>query len=338
MATSPVIRAEHLAKRYHPPLTFLRLLMTPLRYGWVGLKSLFTSQLKEPEVRDVTFTVPRGSVVGFLGPNGAGKTTTIKLLTRLLCPDHGSVEILDKPLASEDPRLVGLLGCSVGEPCFYTYLTGEENLTLLSELRGLTNDGSVQNLLERVGLAGRDKKFSDYSTGMRKRLALAHALLGKPEILILDEPSAGLDPRGRVELRRLIHGINRESGVTVFISSHELKELEDICDHLVIIEKGKISVSGLVNELRQKLEETGDVTSARVYTTTGDEMLKFLEQLPYIHEVHSAEAGFTLRLAAEGLKRLPVDFVAAGHEMSGYFETRESIEEIYLRATEEESA
>jgi ABC-2 type transport system ATP-binding protein len=198
--------------------------------------------------------IPTGRVCGFVGPNGAGKTTTIRMLLALIRPDEGVGSVLGHPL-TEPAEYLRRVGALIEAPAFYPALSGRDNLSTLARL-GSIPARRIDVALERVGLADRaGDRFRSYSLGMKQRLGIAAALLADPALLILDEPTNGLDPAGIVEMRALVRSL-AEDGITVFISSHLLAEVEQICDHLVMIRDGRLVFQGEVAELyaRQRTE------------------------------------------------------------------------------------
>ncbi len=209
-------------------------------------------------VEDLTLEVYESECFGFLGPNGAGKTTTIGMILGLLWPTAGTVEVLGRrvtPVHSAPLRQVGAL---VGAPGFYPYLSGRDNLRLLARLHPQVDEARVDEVLEQVGLSGAARRqVRGYSTGMKQRLGLAAALLHRPRLLVLDEPTNGLDPVGMAEMRGLLRRLTRQ-GVTVFLSSHLLHEVEQVCDRVAILHRGRVVAQGPVADLlvgRRDLEE-----------------------------------------------------------------------------------
>ena len=193
------------------------------------------------------FAVPMGSICGFVGPNGSGKTTTIRMLLGLISPTTGDGHVLGEDI-SQPEKYLPRVGAMIEGPAFYPALTGAQNLVVLAKLGGFSTD-VVQGLLEKVGLGDRgDSKYKTYSLGMKQRLGIAAALLPNPKLLILDEPTNGLDPAGIQEVRALLRQLANE-GSTIFVSSHLLSELEMICDHLVMLREGKLIFTGKTNEL-----------------------------------------------------------------------------------------
>lgn len=217
-------------------------------------------------IKNISFTINKGDICGFIGPNGAGKTTLIRLITGLIKKDKGNIFLNGYDVEKDRRHALVNLGAIVQEPIFFSYLTGEKallNLALLNEnMTKKKRKDKVLEVLKIVGLYDRRKdKVSTYSLGMNQRLGIAQALLNNPKIIILDEPANGLDPMGMIELRELILKLNKENGITFFISSHLLDELQKICNKLVVIRTGEVIWSGdtktLLNETKGKtLEET----------------------------------------------------------------------------------
>ncbi len=217
-------------------------------------------------VDGLDLAVRAGSVFGFLGPNGAGKTTTIGMLLGLVRPSAGRALVLGHDVAQAPERALASVGAMIEAPAFYPYLSGRDNLHALALAGGLPPE-RVEAALAAVELAPRARdKFRAYSQGMRQRLGIAAALLHEPELIILDEPTNGLDPAGQREIRELIRGLAR-GGRTIFISSHQLHEVEQICDEVAILNAGRLVAGGLVAELLRRgqgvlLRVPGDATRA----------------------------------------------------------------------------
>ena len=207
-------------------------------------------------VDKVDLRVPKASVYGFLGPNGAGKTTTIRMLLGLIRPHAGLVNIFGKSIREERLAILGRLGAMVEQPALYPHLTGRENLEIVRRLRGLpkTSIAEALGIVKLEDTANRQAKH--YSTGMKQRLGLAIALLGQPELLILDEPTNGLDPAGIHEMRDLIVRLPEEFGITVFLSSHLLSEVEQVATQIGIILKGQLIFQGNPEALQAQLNES----------------------------------------------------------------------------------
>ena len=220
-----------------------------------GLNHHFGSQ---PILREVGLEVPPASIYGFLGPNGAGKTTTLRLVLGLLRKQQGEVSFFGKPFAANRLETLRRIGSLIEQPSLYGHLTGKENLAIYSKIYRASSS-RVAEVLQLVGLSGAaGKKASRYSLGMKQRLAIAISLLGRPDLLILDEPTNGLDPGGIVETRELLHRLNREHGLTVLVSSHLLGEVEKLATHVGIIHLGRLLFQGTLPALQSlKATSTG---------------------------------------------------------------------------------
>jgi ABC-2 type transport system ATP-binding protein len=200
----------------------------------------------------LTFVVRRGEIFGFLGPNGAGKTTSIAMILGLLAPSAGSVRILGRPLTSDATSALRQVGAIIETPAFYPYLSAYDNLRVLAGVRGGVPSGRIAEALERVGLSTRaHNRVGSFSLGMKQRLGLAGALLHHPALLILDEPSNGLDPAGIVAMRQLLLDLARD-GATILLCSHLLAEVQQICDRVLILAEGRMVAQGEVLHLLRR--------------------------------------------------------------------------------------
>ncbi len=207
----------------------------------------------QKSVADLSIHVQKGRIYGLLGRNGAGKTTTMKMLLNLTRPTSGEVRIFGKPLAGNEKKLLPRIGSLIESPGFYPNLTGTENLRIFAMLRGVPNRHAIKDTLELVGLPYRDKKlFSQYSLGMKQRLAIALAVMHDPELLILDEPINGLDPIGIAEVRSFIRELCDSKGKTILISSHILSEIALLADDIGIIDHGVLLEEERFAQLEKK--------------------------------------------------------------------------------------
>lgn len=205
-------------------------------------------------LNNLSINVPKGSIYGFLGPNGAGKSTTMRLLTGIIPDDSNSIFLFEKPIESQIPNIFEKVGALVESPALYLHLSGYDNVKYIALLRQVPLS-KIDEVLELVDLtAYKRQKAKQYSLGMKQRLAIAMALLSEPELLFLDEPVNGLDPNGIVEIRKLLVKINKEKGVTIFVSSHLLSEIEKMCTHIGIISKGTLKYEGTMEDLSRKFE------------------------------------------------------------------------------------
>ncbi|MCK0109751.1 ABC transporter ATP-binding protein [Flavobacteriaceae bacterium S0825] len=201
---------------------------------------------------DISMKVPKGAIYGFLGANGAGKSTTMQLLTGSIFGNSGTIHLFEKPLEPQLPSVFNKIGCLIDSPSLYYHLSGYDNLHYIATLKKTTTD-NITEVLDLVGLSeSAHQKVKEYSLGMKQRLAVSMALLGNPELLLLDEPINGLDPQGVIDIRNLLIKLNKERGITIFISSHLLDEIEKICTHIGILNKGKLVFDDTIDVLKQK--------------------------------------------------------------------------------------
>ncbi|WP_294201705.1 ABC transporter ATP-binding protein [uncultured Chryseobacterium sp.] len=211
----------------------------------------FEFSKNKPVLKDINLSVPKGSIFGFLGANGAGKSTTMKMLIGSIPDEQHAIRIFNERLDVLYPDGFNKIGSLIDTAAFYDHLSGWDNLLVISRLRNLPIS-ECERVLHLVGLwDSRNMKMKRYSLGMKQRLAIAITLLGKPDLLILDEPVNGLDPNGMLEIRELLIKLNKEEGVTIFISSHLLQEIEKMITHLAIISHGEIRFAGSIKDLNE---------------------------------------------------------------------------------------
>ena len=236
-------------------------------------------------VDDLSMEVRRGHICGLLGPNGSGKTTTMGMLLGVLKPTAGSFSLFGSSRRHEES--LRRVGAVIESPAFYPYLSGRQNLEYFRFISGRGSPDDVDDVLEKVGLADRgDDRFRTYSLGMKQRLGIGYAMLGDPEIVCLDEPTNGLDPEGMIQVRDLIRGLGGGSR-TVLLSSHLLHEVEQVCDSVTIISKGKLVAQGEVAELVRSAK--GE--QVRVKTTDDVKACEILSALDWVGEVGAMEDG-----------------------------------------------
>ena len=279
-------------------------------------------------VEGVSLTVGRGEVYGFLGPNGAGKTTTLRMLLGLIAPTSGEATVLGA--APGDPAGLARIGALVESPAFYPYLSGRQNLRVLARYSGV-GDERVAAVLTTVDLADRaDDKFSTYSLGMKQRLGVAGALLKDPALLILDEPTNGLDPRGMADMRDLIRRLG-QGDRTILLSSHLLGEIEQICDRACVIQEGRLIAEDSVAALRGP-------GALLVRATPLDKAERLASGLPGVTAVRVADGALRLTVAPERAAAINAALVGAGVAVSELRPVQESLEAVFLHLTEEPQA
>ncbi|ACZ42575.1 ABC transporter related protein [Thermobaculum terrenum ATCC BAA-798] len=287
-----------------------------------NLTKIYNNKIKA--VENLNLRVRAGEIYGFLGPNGAGKTTTLKMLLGLIKPTSGSARILGKVPGTPDS--LSLLGSLVESPAFYPYLSGRDNLRVIADYSGAPRS-RIDEVLDIVGLKDRaNDKFKGYSLGMKQRLGVAATLLKDPQILILDEPTNGLDPKGMAEMRELIRNLG-QGNRTVLLSSHLLNEVEQICDRVGVIQQGRLIAEGTISELKGS-------GALLVRATPSDLALSMLRSLDYVEKIEERDGALLIStdpsMAAE-INRL---LVQSGVAVSELHPTSQSLEEVFLNLTE----
>lgn len=283
----------------------------------------------KPALEDVSFTVRKGEIYGLLGHNGAGKSTTLGIILGMVEPQQGSVMVGGFDVGRERAQALRKVGAIFESPAFYEYLSGWENLRILTSYSGGFNKDDAREVVERVGLTKRiDSKVRTYSHGMRQRLALAQALLPEPEVLLLDEPTDGLDPEGIHWFREFILGLRRDRGMTVLFNSHLLGEVEIMCDRVAILREGRRIYEGNVREL------AGDVPVFNVVLDPWDKACEIIH-------AHGGE------IMEPGKVSLPVgldpaaivDALVASHvRIRAFTPVRKSLEDFYMEIRRNGSA
>jgi ABC-2 type transport system ATP-binding protein len=274
-------------------------------------------------VDGVDLAVHRGEVYGFLGPNGAGKTTTMRMLLGLIRPTSGTVDLLGEPPGA--PVGLARVGALVESPGFYPYLSGLDNLRILARYRGVPRS-QIDAMLDAVDLSDRaGDRFATYSLGMKQRLGVASALLGDPELLVLDEPTNGLDPAGMADMRTLVRRLGAE-GRAVLLSSHLLGEVQQVCDRVGVISGGRLISESTVAELRGR-------AALVVAATPLDVAARRAVQLLGADQVQVVGAGLRLTAGEDEAAEINRELVAAGVEVSELRREERSLEEVFLEMT-----
>jgi ABC-2 type transport system ATP-binding protein len=284
-------------------------------------------------VADVDLRIPRGSAFGYLGPNGAGKTTLIRMLLGLTDATAGEMFLLGRPVPARRAEALARVGAIVEEPRFHRFLTGRENLEIIAAARGPEAHGRIDGAIARVGLSHRaDERVKRYSLGMRQRLGVARSLLADPELLILDEPTNGLDPAGIHEFRAMIRGFVAE-GRTVLLSSHLLDEVEKICDEVAIVDRGRVVMQGSLADLARGAEQSVLVATSdderALAVVSGQRTVRSATRVPDgIHVV--LDPGAEAQPAADEVGR---SLVLAGLALRRFEPARASLEQRFLEIT-----
>jgi ABC-type multidrug transport system ATPase subunit len=280
-------------------------------------------------VDHLDFSVTEGEVFGFLGQNGSGKSTTIRMLLSLIHPTSGSIELFGKPLNKYRDEILEEVGAIIERPDLYPYLTAKEHLQLFAKLRNKhVGENSIQDTLVKVGLADRSKdKVQTFSLGMKQRLGIAIALLHNPSLIILDEPTNGLDPQGISDIRNLIKQLAQQEGKTVLVSSHLLSEIEQMATQIMIIHKGKKVADGPI----QKLLDPNKMI-VHIKTTNDAQTLQIILSGSFSNYLLQRNDGIYLRLPDYEIPLLNTSLVNAGVGLIGV-ETRNSLEDYFLQVT-----
>jgi ABC-2 type transport system ATP-binding protein len=294
-------------------------------------------------IKGISFDVRAGEIFGFLGPNGSGKTTTIRMLVDLIKPTEGTITICGYNVHTHHNEALQYVGCIVENPELYAYLTGWENLEHFARMLPNVDRERIREVVETVGLDQRiHDKVKTYSLGMRQRLGIAQALLGRPKLLILDEPTNGLDPQGIKELREFIRQL-AEGGLSLFVSSHLLSEIQQLCDRVAIISHGKVIRVGEVDEL---IAQAGSIAVWRV--SPGDRALDILASEEGVLVLNDKETAGPTGLPAEGMRQISAQMeadkvpivterlVKEGIRIFGIEMKNPTLEDLFLSLTEGE--
>jgi ABC-2 type transport system ATP-binding protein len=289
-------------------------------------------------LEDVSFTVEQGDIFGYLGPNGAGKTTTIRIIMGLFRADSGTVQVLGENTSLDSMRRK--IGFVLENDGLYDNLTARENLEFYFQLYGMpeTSKNKIDEMLHLVGLQDRaGDKIATYSKGMRQKLALARAMVHDPEFLILDEPTAGIDPSGQMEVRDIILSLAHNQGKTVFLSSHNLDEVQRICNRIALIDKGQIKIYGELDKLRQGSSQQELIIETGVNETGAlQKAVDELKKLPYIADCRLETGRIHINLQGKAEVSEIVAFLAQrGVPIEGVKKSEVSLEEIYAKAVKD---
>lgn len=280
-------------------------------------------------VKNLNLEIHRGDVFCFLGPNGAGKSTTIRMILTLLMPTAGSIEIFGKDLHRNRSAVLSRVCGIVEKPDFYLYLSAYKNLEILGSMTRLIQPDEIMETLEVVGLKARaSEKVKTFSHGMKQRLGIAQALLTKPEMIILDEPTTGLDPQGMKEVRELIKKLSREHEMTVFLSSHLLSEVELVATRMAVINHGEIIAQGSVSELLGK-----EPTDYSIQASPPDSAIKLIGSLPWAEVLTAENSKIEVRVEPGRSAELIRVLVKNDIDVFSFYPHR-TLEDFFLKITE----
>ena len=279
-------------------------------------------------VNALDIDVQPGDIYGFLGPNGAGKSTTIRMILSLIRPSDGNVTLFGHDI-SANRSVLARVGGLVEKPDFYLYLSARKNLEIVSALYGHVDAARINTVLGMVGLTDRaDDRVKAYSHGMKQRLGIAQALLPNPDLLILDEPTNGLDPQGMKEVRELILSLNKDQGMTIFLSSHLLNEIEQVATRMCILHEGTLVVQGAVTELLSR-----ESVSVRISAEPGEKALKVLQGMAGVADTGMSGDDIVCAMPSDLLAAANAALHREGVRVSA-FAPRRSLEDYFLSITE----
>ena len=293
------------------------------------VKNLKKTIGKRDIIKDISFSIEEGEIFGFLGPNGAGKTTTIRMLVGLIKPTSGNISICGYDLQKDNENALKEIGAVVENPELYKYLSGRENLMQIARIRKVPKE-EVNEVIRLVGLENRiDDKVRKYSLGMKQRLGLAASLLSNPKLLILDEPTNGLDPSGIIDFREIVKKAAKERGMSVFISSHILSEVQNLCDRVAFINNGVIkSVESIINN---SMETETDIISLKILENINSNILSALD---YVKSVKKIDDKFELIILSNKTPELIKYLVNNNYNIDEVFKLRKGLEQRYMELVE----
>lgn len=294
------------------------------------VKDVYKHLGKREIIKGISFSVKEGEIFGFLGPNGAGKTTTIRMLVGLIAPNKGTISIMGHEIGKEREKALSSVGAVVENPELYTYLSGRENLMQIARIRKIHKE-EVDKVVELVKLSDRiNDKVKKYSLGMKQRLGLAAALLSDPRLLILDEPTNGLDPTGIMEFREIVKHASKERNTAVFISSHILSEVQQLCDTVAFINNGKIqSVESITGGQIKNETET-----LVLVTREAKNCSEVLKQLDYVYKVSVEENVFTINAKEDSSPEIAATLVEKGIAIKEMYKKHSELEQRYMELVE----
>lgn len=294
------------------------------------VNNVYKSLGKREIIKGIDFSIEEGEIFGFLGPNGAGKTTTIKMIVGLIRPDKGSISIDGADILKDGNRARAKLGAVVENPEMYNYLSGMDNLKMIGEIRKIPKQ-DILDIVELVDLSSRiDDKVGKYSLGMKQRLGLACALLGKPKLLILDEPTNGLDPSGIIDFRNIVKNAVKELQTSVFISSHILSEVQQLCTRVAFINHGEIkSMENLINGNAQQGYE-----QITIVVSPSNSVREILERIGEISKISHSGEEYSVVIKRGNTPKIIRALVEHNVDIHQVYQKQNSLEQRYMELVE----
>lgn len=286
---------------------------------------------KREIIKGIDLSIKEGEIFGFLGPNGAGKTTTIRMLVGLISPDSGEVIICGKNLQSNKEEALKDVGAVVENPELYKYLSGRENLMQIARIRRVSKV-EVEKLIELVGLKDRiDDKVKKYSLGMKQRLGLAASLIGNPKLLILDEPTNGLDPSGIIDFREVVKKAAKEKGMAVFISSHILSEVQNLCDRVAFTNGGVIQS---IEDIHDNTMDTELESLTLIISSDENKAIKVLNNIEFVNSAKATDGEIHLIIQGGRISHLLKELLNKNIALEEIFRNRKGLEQRYMELVE----
>ncbi|MBR4571534.1 MAG: ABC transporter ATP-binding protein [Candidatus Riflebacteria bacterium] len=303
----------------------------------IKVVSLSKSFGKKKILDSLSFNVPNNAIAGFLGPNGAGKTTTLRMLLGLLPAPTGKIELLGHKIPEERALALERIGAVVENPSFIDTMTAFENLYWFGSLYLPVEKNRIHEVIKLVGLKeAANQRFGTFSTGMKQRLGVAFSLLHKPELLILDEPTSGMDPSGRYQMREILLNIHEKEKTSIFLSSHLLDEVQKLCNYVVIINKGQMITEGFVSDILASSEERYEIRVADELIDSAKSILEGAKNI--VKSVNLAPRGFIVDIENDTSHLINELLVKAGIKVQALIPLESSLEETFIKLTEKNKA
>ncbi|KEI85158.1 bacitracin ABC transporter ATP-binding protein [Clostridium botulinum B2 433] len=285
---------------------------------------------KREIIKGVSFSVKTGEIFGFLGPNGAGKTTTIRMLVGLIAPTKGNIKIMGHDIQRDRREALKNVGCIVENPDMYNDLTGMQNLKFYADLYGYISKERIDEVIELVGLKGRiNDKVRKYSLGMKQRLGLGQAILSNPKLLILDEPTNGLDPIGIHEFRDIVKYAAKKSNSAVFVSSHILSEIEQMCDSFAIID------NGIIKTIESVSEESSDTERLKISTNEIRNIQNAFSKLDFIRIINVGQNSIVVEISPENFSEIIKEIGKNNINVDDICRVKSNLENKFMKILEE---
>ena len=295
------------------------------------VKSLKKKLGKREIIKDLNFSISEGEIFGFLGPNGAGKTTTIRMLVGLIAPDGGDILIDGESVLGNKEKALKNVGAVVENPELYKYLSGRENLMQIGRIRKVSKE-EIEELIKLVGLEERiNDKVGKYSLGMKQRLGLAAALIGNPKLLILDEPTNGLDPSGILDFREIVKKAAKERGMAILISSHILSEVQNLCDRVAFINGGVIKS---VEDIKEHTVKTNLDSLTLVVNTSLDKTIKILNEIKYVNSARIMDNNIHILIDTGKTNEILKVLIDNNIQVEEIYKDRNELEQRYMELVE----